>query len=74
MYPVFHDLVVFLKNLADSINDPVYGTKNSASRSFSAATCADVKVQLPDEMSRQKNSQLNQVPKMWWESQAILLQ
>ena len=63
MYHVFHDLVVFLKNLADSVNDPVYGTKNIASRSFSAATCADVKVQLPDETSRPKIVNSNKCPK-----------
>ena len=63
IYPVFHDLVVFLKILADSVNDPVYGTKNSASRSFSAATCAHIKVQLPDETSRPKIINSSKCPK-----------
>ena len=63
MYPVFHDLVAFLRNLADSVNDPVYGTTNTSSRSFSAATCADVKVQLPNEMNRPKTGSSSKCPK-----------
>ena len=60
---MFHDLVAFLRNMADSVIDPVYGNTNTSSRSFSAATCADVKVQLPDEMNRPKTGSSSKCPK-----------
>ena len=37
-YPTFHELVIFLQVLADSLNDPVYGIKSSKSNSFNSAT------------------------------------